>query len=174
MLKREVYSILFCGIGGQGVLKLAELCCYAAFFAGYHVKKSEVHGMAQRGGSVESHVRFGKKVYSPLIPQGGVDYFVPLHPDEHKRLSKFTGKRCFDLFPFLERAKDAMDNARFVNTCMAGILSVFLPIKEKYWMDAMEYLWKGEILLHNREAFVIGRKLVFNDKNYQEVADDLE
>jgi indolepyruvate ferredoxin oxidoreductase beta subunit len=51
----KVYSITFGGIGGQGVLKASEICGWAAMFAGYHVKKSEVHGMSQRGGSVESH-----------------------------------------------------------------------------------------------------------------------
>ena len=49
----KTYNITFGGTGGQGILKAAEICGWAAMFAGYHVKKSEVHGMAQRGGSVE-------------------------------------------------------------------------------------------------------------------------
>ncbi len=57
--KTGTVNILFCGTGGQGVLSAAEICGWAALFAGCHVKKSEVHGMAQRGGSVESHLRFG-------------------------------------------------------------------------------------------------------------------
>ena len=66
----KTYNITFGGTGGQGILKAAEICGWAAMFAGYHVKKSEVHGMAQRGGSVESHVRFGKKVFSPIVSAG--------------------------------------------------------------------------------------------------------
>ena len=78
-------SILFCGIGGQGILKAAEVCCLAAMYEGFHVKKSEVHGMAQRGGSVESHVRFGEKVYSPLIGRGQAD--ILFSTDETERES---------------------------------------------------------------------------------------
>ena len=61
-------TILFYGIGGQGVLAAAEICARAALIEGHDVKKTEVHGMAQRGGSVESFVRFGTKVLSPLPP----------------------------------------------------------------------------------------------------------
>lgn len=63
MLKSTTINILFCGIGGQGVLTASEICGQAAMFEGYHVKKSEVHGMAQRGGSVESHLRLEKKFF---------------------------------------------------------------------------------------------------------------
>ena len=66
-------NILMAGVGGQGVILASEIVSEAMMRAGYDVKKSEVHGMAQRGGSVSSHVRFGKKVYSPLIPDGEVD-----------------------------------------------------------------------------------------------------
>jgi len=75
----QAFSITFGGVGGQGILKASEICGWAAMYAGYHVKKSEVHGMAQRGGSVESHLRFGKKVYSPLIPAGSADFLVCFH-----------------------------------------------------------------------------------------------
>lgn len=66
-------NILMAGVGGQGVILASEIVSEALMRAGYDVKKSEVHGMAQRGGSVTTHVRFGKKVYSPLIPDGEVD-----------------------------------------------------------------------------------------------------
>jgi indolepyruvate ferredoxin oxidoreductase beta subunit len=66
-------NIHFCGVGGQGILLASEITAYALLAAGLDVKKSEVHGMAQRGGSVEAHLRFGKKVYSPLIEPGTVD-----------------------------------------------------------------------------------------------------
>jgi len=91
-MKDTVYSITFGGIGGQGVLKASEICGWAALYAGYHIKKSEVHGMAQRGGSVESHLRFGKRVYSPLIVAGGADFLVCFHRDEQPRLKAFLKK----------------------------------------------------------------------------------
>ncbi|MDZ7262847.1 MAG: indolepyruvate oxidoreductase subunit beta [candidate division KSB1 bacterium] len=71
-----VLNIIFCGVGGQGVLVASDILAEVAMNAGYDVKKSEVHGMAQRGGSVVSQVRFGRKVYSPLIARGKGDYLV--------------------------------------------------------------------------------------------------
>ena len=66
----EVTSILLAGVGGQGVLRASDILSETLMEAGFDVKKSEVHGMAQRGGSVTSFVRFGKKVYSPTGAKG--------------------------------------------------------------------------------------------------------
>ena len=72
-MKDQVTSILCSGTGGQGVILASDIMAEVFFDAGYDVKKSDVHGMAQRGGSVISHVRFGKKVHSPVIKQGDAD-----------------------------------------------------------------------------------------------------
>ncbi|MBC7250817.1 MAG: indolepyruvate oxidoreductase subunit beta [Anaerolineae bacterium] len=69
-------DFLLAGVGGQGTLLASNILAEVGLRAGYDVKKSEVHGMAQRGGSVTSHVRWAEKVYSPLIGQGEVDYLV--------------------------------------------------------------------------------------------------
>jgi len=66
-------NILVAGVGGQGVILASDIMSEVFMEAGYDVKKSEVHGMAMRGGIVTSHFRFGKKVYSPLIKDGEVD-----------------------------------------------------------------------------------------------------
>jgi len=66
-------NILVAGVGGQGVILASDIMSEVFMEAGYDVKKSEVHGMAMRGGIVTSHFRFGEKVYSPLIKQGEVD-----------------------------------------------------------------------------------------------------
>lgn len=66
-------SILFSGVGGQGILLASEITSYALMEAGYDLKKSEVHGMAQRGGSVTAQLKYGEKVYSPLIELGRAD-----------------------------------------------------------------------------------------------------
>mgnify|MGYP001283838788 CR=1 FL=1 len=74
---KEQGNIHFCGVGGQGILLASELTAHALLAAGFDAKKSEVHGMAQRGGSVEAHLRFGRgKVYSPLIEPGTVDIML--------------------------------------------------------------------------------------------------
>ncbi len=69
-------NILIVGVGGQGVILASEIISLAALREGLDVKKSEVHGMAQRGGSVVSNVRFGDKVYSPLIARGEADILL--------------------------------------------------------------------------------------------------
>ena len=78
-------SILFAGVGGQGIILATKIVAQCAFTLGYMVKESEIHGMAQRGGSVTSHVRFGEEVYSPLIPKGKADYLVALEELEGLR-----------------------------------------------------------------------------------------
>lgn len=68
-----ITNILLVGVGGQGILLASEILAEAFMIAGFDVKKSEIHGMSQRGGSVVSHVRFGKKVFSPVVPEGEGD-----------------------------------------------------------------------------------------------------
>lgn len=72
----KTMNVSLVGVGGQGILLTAELLARTAAIAGLDVKKSEIHGMAQRGGSVVSSVRFGEKVYSPIIPEGASDVLV--------------------------------------------------------------------------------------------------
>ena len=72
----ETKGILLSGVGGQGILLASDILCRAFMAAGFDVKKSEVHGMAQRGGCVTSHVRYGKKVHSPLAKKFDIDLLV--------------------------------------------------------------------------------------------------
>jgi len=69
----DVKNILLAGVGGQGILLASEVLSEVMMMAGHDVKKNEIHGMSQRGGSVTSHVRYGEKVYSSIIPEGEVD-----------------------------------------------------------------------------------------------------
>jgi indolepyruvate ferredoxin oxidoreductase beta subunit len=75
-MENKVTNILLVGVGGQGIIVASEIMADVFLEAGLDVKKSEVHGMAQRGGSVSTHVRFGPQVFSPLIKEGEVDIFV--------------------------------------------------------------------------------------------------
>lgn len=72
-MSKLITNILLVGVGGQGILLASEILSEAAMLAGYDVKKSEIHGMSQRGGSVVSHVRYGKEVFSPIVPEGEGD-----------------------------------------------------------------------------------------------------
>lgn len=86
-------NILFCGVGGQGILLASELTAYALLAAGLDVKKSEVHGMAQRGGSVEAHLRFAENsVYSPLIEPGTVDIQLAFETMEAARYLPYLNR----------------------------------------------------------------------------------
>ena len=67
-MDHKVTNVVIAGLGGQGVLKASDILAEVAFRAGLDVKKSELHGMSQRGGSVSSDVRFGPQVFSPMVP----------------------------------------------------------------------------------------------------------
>jgi indolepyruvate ferredoxin oxidoreductase beta subunit len=72
-MSQRITNILLVGVGGQGILLASEILSEAAMLAGFDVKKSEIHGMSQRGGSVVSHVRYGAEVFSPIVPEGEGD-----------------------------------------------------------------------------------------------------
>ena len=76
------FNILIVGTGGQGQITLLQILSAAALSEGYDIKTSELHGLSQRGGSVEVHIRFGKKIFSPLIPQGQADLIIGLEMQE--------------------------------------------------------------------------------------------
>jgi len=82
---RNEGNILFVGVGGQGTISASNLLSAALIELGFDVKMSEVHGMAQRGGSVSTQVRFGKEVHSPLIEKGKADYIVSFEKSESLR-----------------------------------------------------------------------------------------
>lgn len=82
-------NVFLAGVGGQGILLASEILGEAFLRAGYDVKKSEVHGMAQRGGAVTTHLRFGPKVYSPLIEPGTADLLIAFEKMEALRFLHF-------------------------------------------------------------------------------------
>ncbi|MBN1882944.1 MAG: indolepyruvate oxidoreductase subunit beta [Deltaproteobacteria bacterium] len=91
-MKDKITNILMAGVGGQGIIMASNMLSEALLAAGRDVKKSEVHGMAQRGGSVTSHVRFGRKVFSPLIRKGEVDILYSLELLETLRYTDYLKK----------------------------------------------------------------------------------
>jgi indolepyruvate ferredoxin oxidoreductase beta subunit len=85
----EVVSVVMVGVGGQGILLATQVTARAALLAGHDVKTNEVHGMAQRGGSVVAQVRYGPKVFSPLVPDGTARVLASLERIEALRFSHF-------------------------------------------------------------------------------------
>jgi indolepyruvate ferredoxin oxidoreductase, beta subunit len=88
----DVTNLLVVGIGGLGVMTAAEILAEAAITLGFDVKKTEVAGMAQRGGVVSSHVRFGKKVLSPVITKGTADFLIGFEAAESLRWTPYLRK----------------------------------------------------------------------------------
>jgi indolepyruvate ferredoxin oxidoreductase beta subunit len=85
MKKTKTTNVLVVGVGGQGIIRLSDILAEVAFEAGFAVKKSEIHGLSQRGGSVTSHVRWGPEVHSPVIMDGQADYLLGLEELETLR-----------------------------------------------------------------------------------------
>lgn len=88
----DVTNILLTGVGGQGIILASRVLANAALKAGFEVKVSEIHGMAQRGGSVVTHLRFGRQVYSPLVSTGQADYLVAFEKLEAIRYLPYLKK----------------------------------------------------------------------------------
>lgn len=88
--EEKIWSIVFSGVGGQGVILAAEITALAAVKSGYDVKQTEVHGISQRGGSVETQVRFGKQVWSPMVTPGNADIVVGLEALEGLRSAHYA------------------------------------------------------------------------------------
>ena len=153
-----VITLFFYGIGGQGVLSAAEVLARAAALEGYHVKKSETRGMAKRGGEVESFVRFGKKVYSPIAPLKAADFLICLdagRPRRGKSALKPGGK---DMTRLLSKAEEANIPLRFLNSFILGALSSHLDIGEENFKIALEEVFKGRSVRENKKYFKAGRK----------------
>jgi indolepyruvate ferredoxin oxidoreductase beta subunit len=82
-------SIVLVGVGGQGILLATQIVARAAIVNGHDVKTNEVHGMAQRGGSVVAQVRYGEHVYSPLVPEGTAQVLASLEKIEALRFAGY-------------------------------------------------------------------------------------
>jgi len=87
------FNIVITGTGGQGLITLLKIISEAALLEGYDIKTSELHGLSQRGGSVEVHIRFGKKIYSPLVAKNKADLVIGLEMQEILRAINFANSK---------------------------------------------------------------------------------
>jgi len=105
-MKNKIFNIIIAGTGGQGLITLLQVIAEAAFIQELDVKTSELHGLSQRGGSISTHIRIGKKVYSPLVPFGAADLVLSLETLETLRTVDYTNSKttflinCYSL-PFV-------------------------------------------------------------------------
>lgn len=166
------YDILLCGVGGQGVLSIAAVIAQAAVKEGLEVKQSEVHGMAQRGGAVQAHLRISSTpIYSDLIPMGAASLILSMEPLESLRYLRYLSKDGVLLtarepilnisnYPDLEsvlsviqqyphhRIVPALEIARKIgsprssNMVLVGAASKFLPLASETLKDVIEEVFK--------------------------------
>jgi indolepyruvate ferredoxin oxidoreductase, beta subunit len=187
-MSTAIHNVLMVGVGGQGIVLASDILCQAALNAGYDAKKSEIHGMSQRGGSIFSFVRFGEKIHSPVISENGADILVSLEEMETLRWLKYThpGTKLIvsnthilpsetkeypkGIMEYLQSAfKDFMridasaamkelGNPKYLNVYILGLVSKNLPLSEEHWSSAIKESVPEKHFESNLTAFKAGRK----------------
>jgi indolepyruvate ferredoxin oxidoreductase beta subunit len=183
----KVTNILMVGVGGQGIVLASDILAEAALVQGFDVKKSEIHGMSQRGGSVFSHVRFGDRIHSPLIPEGRAHAVYSLETMELLRFADYAAKEAHavylteqilpssvDVYPEGLEQKIAerfgsvvrvdkkiliarLDNPKTLNIATLGALSNLVQIEPSAFTTAIDRLVPRGTEQVNCRAFEIGQ-----------------
>ena len=153
----RVVNVIVAGLGGQGAIKASDILADVAFRAGKDVKKAEVHGMSQRGGSVTSDVRFGAHVESPMIPEGEADFLLVLAPSEVAVTRQLLRKGGVLIPPDLVD-EATLPNRRSLNVALLGVLSRHLEFPESLWLEAVRAALPERLHDVNEKAFRIGRQ----------------
>lgn len=174
-------NVLITGVGGQGVVLASNIISEALFKSGFDVKSSCIMGMSQRLGSVASNVSFGKKVHSPISRK--IDYLVGFELLEALRYVEYLDKdgigiinnyeAKIEAYPndikknvkkeniILIDSQEILGNLKSINLLLLGILSKFLGIKKKYWLESIKEIIPEEYININLKAFERG----FNFEN---------
>jgi indolepyruvate ferredoxin oxidoreductase beta subunit len=167
-------DIILAGVGGQGILSIAAVIGYAALSEKLYVKQSEVHGMSQRGGEVQAHLRISSEpIASDLIPMGKADMIISMEPMEALRYLPFLRREGWIIsnqnpyenisnYPSLEKVRKAIldfDNHRLMdadnlarkagsakasNIVLLGASLDLLEISQEYIRNAIDYLFKNK------------------------------
>jgi len=168
------YNLILAGVGGQGILSIAFVIDQASLAEGLYFLQAEVHGMSQRGGAVQSHLRLSDtKIYSPLIPQGEADLILSVEPLEALRYFSYLKPRGTVIssrspylnipdYPPLEdiyreikkfpasllleadRLAKEAGSLRAENMVVLGAASVYLPLKEENFKRFIEVLFRAK------------------------------
>jgi len=185
-IKEKNFNILITGVGGQGIITLTKILAESALREGFDVKTSELHGLSQRGGSVITHIRFGKKIYSPLISKGEADLIVSLEIQEAVRVweyahfqktvflindffkpisssSNLSKKACVKELEKISKRiilVDAMEISQkeFKNPVFSGILLLSKGIKEGLFPLTQKVVLEGIKKVVKKEYFLLNKK----------------
>jgi indolepyruvate ferredoxin oxidoreductase beta subunit len=174
----DVTSVLLVGVGGQGTILASDVLAKVAAACGLDVKLAEVHGMSQRGGSVDTAVRFGEHVYSPVIDPGTADHLIAFELLEAARWIHFlkpagrlvVNNRMIAPLPVLtgefveptgieaEEIACEAGSPRSANVVLLGAMSVGLPFEEAVWREVLSARVPPKTVDGNLAAFGLGRK----------------
>ena len=150
-------NVVVAGLGGQGVLKASDIVADVAFSAGLDVKKSELHGMSQRGGSVSSDVRFGERVFSPMVPEKEADFLVVLALDQAAVNAAVLAPDGLLIDPSQIDESHLIDK-KSINVALLGVLSRHLPFPADAWIAALRRNLPQKLHDANLQSFSIGRE----------------
>lgn len=138
-MNNEIINIVFSGLGGQGIITMSDICSRAAMEEGFEVKRTDLHGLSQRGGIVESHLRIGSEIYSPLIMDGDAQYNVSLDENLGRKFkNKYLRHNGIDLTPLLKILRKEDIPYKEGNFFMLGILASKLSFSQDCWKNAIE------------------------------------
>ena len=152
----KVTNIIAAGLGGQGVLKVTDILAEAVFRSGFDVKKSEVHGMSQRGGSVSSEVRYGKSVASPMVPAGEAHVLAVLDSTQVE-VARSVLRADGVLITPEDLPLDKLQNPKALNTMMLGAISRHIDIPAETLLEALKANLPEKLHEMNVEMFNLGR-----------------
>jgi indolepyruvate ferredoxin oxidoreductase beta subunit len=161
---KNTVNVIIAGLGGQGVIKASDILSIAAFRSGFEIKKSEIHGMSQRGGSVTSDVRFGSQVFSPMVPPGEGDFLVVLAPDQVEVNRGQLRPGGVLITPDLIDPA-TLANRKSFNVALLGALSMHLEIPETQWRAAIHACLPPKLHAVNEQAFETGRRAAIPAEN---------
>lgn len=157
MTQAKVVNVVLAGLGGQGVVKASDILADVAFRAGLDVKKSEIHGMSQRGGSVATDVRFGPVVNSPMITRGEANCLVVVAADQvdvNRGVLKAGGVL---VEPAALTNAPGKVMAKSINVALLGALSTHLEFPLELWEEAIKANLAEKHHKLNLDAFAQGR-----------------
>lgn len=153
----KTMNVKFAGLGGTGVLKASDVFAELVFKLGYDVKKAEVHGMSQRGGSIASDVRYGKSVESPMIPDGTADYLIVFAEDQIP-VNEAALKKDGVLLTPKDIDMTRLSNEKALNVAMLGKLSTYFEFPLELWESVLKKLFNEKFHEGNAQAFQLGRE----------------
>jgi indolepyruvate ferredoxin oxidoreductase beta subunit len=157
-MKLSIHSgnIRFAGLGGTGVIKASDIFADVVFRLGYDVKKAEVHGMSQRGGSLSSDVRWGASIDSPMISDGECDLLVVMEATQVV-VAQGCLKQGGILLQPSDIEVDKLPSVKALNVAMLGRMSTLLDFPEDVWQAALQTNFPEKLWSANEKAFALGR-----------------